>query len=131
MGIFNDIFNGFSRRTPEAAKKASDDIPPTTRTRVTRWCVELYRGERLSNIVGRGDHNTEFWQEIYRRLLYRTGKTTLTPTDRGNTPMEAANYILNCSTAEFLDFLEDIFNNDAFTRYCRHEILAQRAMQRM
>jgi hypothetical protein len=115
MSIFNDIFNSFSKRTPDAAAKASESIPTTTRVRITRWCVELYRGERPSNIVGRGDHNAEFWQEIYRRLLYRTGKTTLTPTDRGNSPMEAANYILNCSTPEFLDFLEDIFNNDIFT----------------
>lgn len=115
MAIFEGIFNSFSRRTPDAAKKASDNIPATARVRVTRWCMELYRGERPSNIVGRGDHNAEFWQEMYRRLLYRTGKTTLTPTDRGNTPMEAANYLLNCSTAEFLDFLEDIFNNDVLT----------------
>jgi hypothetical protein len=115
MGMFDDIFKSFSKRTPDAAAKASESIPTTTRVRITRWCVELYRGEMPSNIVGRGDHNAEFWQEIYRRLLYRTGKTTLTPTDRGNSPMEAANYILNCSAAEFLDFLEDIFNNDIFT----------------
>jgi hypothetical protein len=115
MGIFDGIFDSFSRRTPDAAAKASANIPPTTRVRITRWCVELYRGERPSNIIGRGDHNAEFWQEIYRRLLYRTGKTTLTDNDRGNTPMEAPNYLLNCSTAEFLDFLEDIFNNDIFT----------------
>jgi hypothetical protein len=115
MGIFDGIFNSFSKRTPDAPAKAAEAIPPTTRVRVTRWCVELYRGERPSNIVGRGDHNAEFWQEIYRRLLYRTGKITLTPTDGGNTPQEAPKYILNCSTAEFLDFLEDIFNNDIFT----------------
>jgi hypothetical protein len=115
MGMFDDIFKSFSKRIPDAAAKASESIPTTTRVRITRWCVELYRGERPSNIVGRGDHNPEFWQEIYRRLLYRTGKTTLTPTDRGNSPMEAANYILNCSAAEFLDFLEDILNNDVFT----------------
>lgn len=114
MGIFDDIFNSFSKRTPDATAKASENIPATTRVRIARWCVELYRGERPSNIIGRGDHNAEFWQEIYRRLLYRTGKTTLTPTDRGNTPMEAANFLLNCSTAEFLDFLEDVFNNDIF-----------------
>jgi hypothetical protein len=113
--MFDDIFKSFSKRTPDAVAKASESIPTTARVRITRWCVELYRGERPSNIVGRGDHNAEFWQEIYRRLLYRTGKTTLTPTDRGNSPMEAANYILNCSAAEFLDFLEDIFNNDIFT----------------
>jgi hypothetical protein len=113
--MFDDIFKSFSKRIPDAVAKASESIPTTTRVRITRWCVELYRGERPSNIVGRGDHNAEFWQEIYRRLLYRTGKTTLTPTDRGNSPTEAANYILNCSAAEFLDFLEDIFNNDIFT----------------
>jgi AbiJ N-terminal domain 4 len=115
MGIFENIFDSFSRRTPNATAKTYENIPPTTRVRITRWCVELYGGERPSNIIGRGDHNSEFWLEIYRRLLYRTGKTTLTSTDRGTTPMEAANYLLNCSTAEFLDFLEDIFNNDIFT----------------
>ncbi len=79
-----------------------------------RWCGELYRGDRPSNIVGKGDYNGDFWQEIYRRLQYRTGKVLLTPTDNGHEPREAVNYIMSCSTAEFLDFLEDIFNNEPF-----------------
>jgi Domain of unknown function (DUF7014)/Abortive infection C-terminus len=114
MGAFKNIFSSFSRRTPEASRKAAQDIPATTRTRIMRWSGELYRGERPSNIVGRGDYIMEFWQEVYRRLQYRTGKVHLTPTDNGHDPREAANYVMNCSTAEFLDFLEDIFDNEAF-----------------
>jgi hypothetical protein len=114
MGAFQNIFNSFSRRTPEGPKKAAQQIPLTTLTRILRWCGELYRGERPSNLVGRGDHNIEFWQEVYRRLQYRTGKVNLTPADTGHDAREAANYIMNCSKAEVLDFLEDIFNNEAF-----------------
>jgi hypothetical protein len=109
-----DLFRSFSRRTPEATKKAAAEIPVTTRTRILRWSGELYRGDRPSNILGKGDYNFEFWQEIYRRLQYRTGKVLLTAEDDGHEPREAANYVMSCSTVEFLDFLEDIFNNEAF-----------------
>ena len=114
MGVFQGIFNVFSRRTPDASSKATQFIPDTTRTRILRWCRELYSGERPSNIVVRGDYNQDFWSEIYRRLQFRTGKATLTPTDNGRNPVEALNYVMHCSTAEFLDFLEDIFNNEPF-----------------
>jgi len=112
MWSFRDIFNVFSKRA-EAATRSTHEVPASTRNRVLRWCTELFRGERPSEIVGRGDHNLEFWQEIYRRLLYRTGKLKLTPTDTGD-GREAIPYILNCPGEEFLDFLEDIFNNGAF-----------------
>src|SRR5271168_3067867 len=91
MELFKNIFDSFSKRMPDASKKASQDIPYTTRTRILRWCGELYRGERPSEFVGRGDHNVEFWQEVYRRLQYRTGRIYITVTDNGHDPREAAN----------------------------------------
>jgi hypothetical protein len=113
MRSFLEIFNVFSKR-PEVAALPTHEVPASTRNRVLRWCTELFRGERPSEILSRGDHNLEFWQEIYRRLLYRTGKLKLTPTDTGD-GREAIPYILNCPDEEFLDFLEDIFNNEAFS----------------
>lgn len=114
MEAFRNLFNSFSRRTPEVAKSVTFEIPATTRIRVLRWCDELYRGERPSNIVGRGEHNPEFWAEIYRRLQYRTGRVALSVTDNGHDIREAANYVMSCSAAEFLDFLEDVFDNPVF-----------------
>lgn len=104
----------FSRR-PEASKMPTHEVPVTTRNRVLRWCGELFGGSRPSEIIGKGDHNAEFWQEVHRRLLYRTGRLTLTPSDDGNDPRAAIAYVLNCPGVEFLDFLEDIFSNDAFS----------------
>ncbi|MGA2146712.1 MAG: hypothetical protein ABSH49_17315 [Bryobacteraceae bacterium] len=107
------IFDVFSRR-PEAPKTATHEIPESTRNRVLLWCRELFSGERPSEIIGRGDHNAEFWQEMYRRLLVRTGRLKLTAHGSGGDPREAVAYVLTCPGVEFLDFLEDIFSNDAF-----------------
>jgi hypothetical protein len=53
-------------------------------------------------------------QEVHRRLLYRTGRLALTPLGTGADSREAIAYVLTCPGVEFLNFLEDIFNNDAF-----------------
>src|SRR2546427_10759908 len=106
-------FDVFSKRT-EASKMPTHEVTDSTRNRVLRWCGELFSGSRPSEIIGRGDHNAEFWQEVHRRLLYRTGRLKLSATSNGADPREAIVYVLNCPGVEFLDFLEDIFSNDAF-----------------
>jgi Domain of unknown function (DUF7014) len=107
------IFDVFSKR-PEASKIPAHNIPESTRNRVLLWCRELFSGQRPSEIIGRGDHNAEFWEEIHRRLLIRTGRLQLAPSGGGGDPREAIAYVLTCPGVEFLDFLEDIFNNEAF-----------------
>jgi hypothetical protein len=113
MANLKNLFDTFSRRTPPPSGGSYPKVPQTTRIRVLRWCVELYRGERPSEIIGRGDYNLQFWEEMQRRILYRTGRPSLT--QAGNDPTAVPNaYLLACSESEFLDFLEDIFNNDTF-----------------
>jgi len=74
--------------------------------------MELYSSQRSDQgVIGRGDYNGDFWNEINRRILYRTGGGQLGSFGGGR---EAFNYLLNCSGKEFLDFLEDIFSADAF-----------------
>ena len=108
------IFDVFSKR-PEASKKPTHEVPDTTRNRVFYWCGELFSGKRPSEyILNGGDYIREFWEEIYRRLIYRTGQLALSSKDDGRNPAEAIRYLMNCPGQQFLDFLEDIFNNDAF-----------------
>ena len=86
MTIFKGIFDVFSKR-PEAVTKPRHDIPQTTRNRVLMWCREIFGNSRPDSGVipgpnglhmieraGGGDYSRELWQEIYRRLLFRTGR---------------------------------------------------------
>jgi hypothetical protein len=98
---FPRIFDIFSTR-PEASTMPKHEVPVSTRNRILLWCGELFGGSRPSEIIGRGDHNAEFWQEVHRRLLYRTGRLTLTASGNGADPREAVVYVLNCPGPEFL-----------------------------
>ena len=109
MSSFTKIFDVFSSR-PEAASKPTHDVPTTTRVRVLRWVTELYSNRRSDlAVIGRGNYNDEFWSEIARRLLYRTGRGQLG--EFGDDPIA---YLQRCSGKEFLDFLEDIFRAESF-----------------
>jgi len=108
------IFDVFSKR-PEASAKPNHEVPPSTRNRVLLWCRELYSNSRSDfGSVGRGDYNSEFWQEIHRRLLLRTGRLQLSQSDQPQNFTEAIGYVLNCRGDEFLNFLEDIFSAECF-----------------
>ena len=101
------IFDVFSKR--QASAKLKHDVPQSTRNRVVIWCGELYGNSRM------GNYNLEFWQEIHRRLLFRTGSLRLLQSDeRVDFTIQAIHHLLNCSGEEFLDFLEDIFSVDRF-----------------
>jgi hypothetical protein len=124
MGIFKDIFDVFSKR-PEAASKPRHDIPPTTRNRVLLWCQEIFSNSRpdsgvlpgpngLRMIARGGDYRSEFWQEIHRRLLFRSGRLQLSQSSNGPDVNEVIPYILSCPGEEFLDFLQDIFKVECY-----------------
>lgn len=107
------IFNVFSKR-PECSAKSTHEIPPTTRNRVILWCKDLFGV--IHHVGGyRSDCYADFWTKIHQRLLMRTGRLQLSPTDGHGDPTEALNYLLNCPGEEFLDFLEDIFRVDTFS----------------
>ena len=78
--MFQEIFDAFSKRTDTATKKRHE-VPPTRRTRVLMWVNELYRGTSGDlGLISYADYCPEFWQEIGRRIVYRTGDTQVTQT---------------------------------------------------
>src|SRR5216683_7894697 len=118
------IFDVFSKR--QASAKPKHEVPQSTRNRAVRWCSELYGNTTM------GNYNFEFWQEIHRRLLFRTGRVQLLQSNervdaRMDDPVQAVHYLLNCSSAEFLDFLEDIFTAESFFHVSRdeHEVVEE------
>ena len=115
--MFQRLFDVFSAR-PEAAIKRAHEIPPTTRTRVLIWVNELYRGVRTdSGILSAGDYSAEFWQEIARRVLYRTGDAQVAQASSWqNGTQGVMQYVFECPGVQFLNFLEDIFSVDVFWR---------------
>lgn len=116
--MFQRIFDVFSAR-PEAKSKERHTVPQTTRNRVLIWVNELYRGSRSAEfgILSNLDFTVEFWQEISRRVLYRTGGLGVTEeTSWSAGPRGVMKYVSTCSGEQFLDFLEDIFSNDFFCR---------------
>src|SRR5438309_4790197 len=95
-----------------ASQTPTHHIPPQTRNHNLHKVIYLYSSQRSDQgVIGRGDYNGDFWNEINRRILYRTGGGQLGSFGGGR---EAFNYLLNCSGKEFLVFLEDIFSADAF-----------------
>jgi hypothetical protein len=93
-------------------------VPTTTRTRVLTWVNELYYGARADHA---GDYGADFWREILRRILYRTGDIAVAqPSGGQNGPaVRVMQYIATCPGRQFLDFLEDIFSFQP-GRWARH-----------
>lgn len=109
-----EIFNVFSRR--HAGGGANDkpiELPPTFRNKILMYCEELFRNDR--NTSRPGDYRTEFWSDVHRSLSYRKGQATLVPALKPETQRDdAANFLVDCPTEEFLDFLEDVFRVECF-----------------
>jgi hypothetical protein len=116
--MFTRIFDVFSKR-PEVATKKGHVVPETTRNRVLAWVIEIYSGSRPDfGVLTRENYSLEFWQEIERRIRFRTGKLLLSRTAPPG-PAVAIEYILSCPGEGFLDFLEDIFSVECFWRVSR------------
>src|SRR6266404_2778991 len=103
--MFQKLFDVFSTR-PEAATKKGHEIPRTTRTRILMWVNEIYRGSRADfGMVSIGDYTAEFWQEIARRVLFRTGDTQIAQASSWHDgPQGVMQYVFNCPGEQFLDF---------------------------
>lgn len=110
MGDFSWIRRAFSKGADAQNRPGGHDIPETTRNRIVTFCFDEF---------GHGLDRTDFWGEIYRFLLFRTGTTELYATSRrasGFLPArshidEILYYLKTCSGEHFLDFVEDIFRS--------------------
>ena len=113
MSFLTGIFDVFSRR-PDALAKPEHTVPESTRNRIFFWCGEVFSNSRVSS--GAGDYRTDFWDQIHRFLQYRHGRAQVSLTRRNppSSSQDAIQYLLDCSGAEFLDFVEYIFRVDCF-----------------
>lgn len=115
MSFLDRIFDVFSKRT---GKRGSIDheVPQTTRNRVLLRCNEVFSNPGAYS--GAGDYREEFLNQVHRRLQYRHGRVQLSEnvSYRGSNAEDVVQYLLSCTGPEFLDFIEDIFQVEPFSR---------------
>ena len=103
------VFDVFSRRHPEGLSDDRDILEDTTRTRI----LLLYR-DTVTQSIGSTDPDAGLlWEEVHNSLQYLHGRTVLSQRMRNRgllTPgaiIEDMQYFLQeCSTEDFLDFIE-------------------------
>lgn len=126
MSLFSRIFDVFSRRD-DSVIKPDHTLPETTRNRVFFWCEDVFSNSRTSSMSD--DHTTEFWDQIHRFLQYRHGRPQVSESrHRPNSrSQDARQFLLKCSGAEFLDFVEYIFRVDCFfgVALLEHQLVAE------
>jgi hypothetical protein len=107
------IFDTFSRRQKPSAPP-QQNLTKTFRNRVVAYCIDVFAGNRPEF----GDHESlvAFWQDSQRAAIYRTGSLQwLMPQLHPDIIMQdGANFVVNCTDEEFLDFVESIFKGDSF-----------------
>lgn len=110
---FNRIFEVFSRR-PKQFRAQKHDVPETFRNRVFLWCNEVFSNSRTS--YGSGDYISTFWEEIHRHLQYSLGRVQLLERNKypASRAEDAIEFLLDCPSDEFIDFVEYIFRVDCF-----------------
>jgi len=113
------IFDVFSRRpseTPSDPKPLTD----TFRQRVLMLCNDTF--EDLDQRTSSGDYRREFWEAIYKRLLYLLGKPRLLEHPHISSPMEEIYaFLVECGDEHFLDFIEYVIQVDCYWRVCPDE----------
>lgn len=105
------LFDVFSRRRGAADPKIAP-VPPTFRARVLMLCRDTFQTPHAGNYEG------EFWTEMHRRLTYLQGASPLAPDAGPRNEAEDAMYFLHtCSSEQFFDFIEYIFQLKMFWRF--------------
>ena len=105
----SDLFNVFSKRhapRPQAPKP----LPASFRNRVFMRCRDLFTHE-----------SPVFWGEIQSRLAYLHGRPNLSEAHAGSPLDDALIFLQGCDDAHFLDFVEYIFQTQAFFHAPAHE----------
>jgi hypothetical protein len=120
MAFFTRIFDVFSRRS-DALAKPEHTVPESTRNRILFWCDEVFSNSRASS--GSGDYRADFWNQIHRFLQYRHGRAQVSQPRRNpmSSRQDGIQFLLECSGAEFLDFVEYIFRVDCFSHVALSE----------
>lgn len=113
LGI-KDIFNVFSKRNKI---KNEIEVSINGRNRIIMLIMEFdesYAQMRSSSYWDRLNMNT-FCKEILKIIMMRVGRFDIIGENQGmvNGVLE---FLMNCKGEEFLDFIEDSFKTDSFTK---------------
>ena len=104
------IFDAFSRRS-QASGRAIEELPATFRYRVLNFCTKAFHDSPSSY------HRTDsryFWSEMRQQLQILIGRP-IKP--KAQHDIQIVLYFLaDCTSADFLDFMELIFKNDSVWR---------------
>ena len=107
MEFLKSVFEVFSRRRLPVAGPPKD-VTPEFRNRVVLLC---------SDVIGETGYLAEFWEQLHQKLQYLHGKAVLMAgggaSRRGE---DALHFLADCKSDHFLDFVELIFQVDAFWR---------------
>jgi hypothetical protein len=108
-----DIFDVFSRR--ERSRERRKPIGSAFRTRVFLLCRDRFSG--TGSEFRAGDYRNEFWLDMHRRFTYLLGRHRLHAGAPANNEIEdVVTFLSSCEDAQFLDFLEYIFQSDPYWR---------------
>jgi len=113
------IFDVFSRRHPQATE-SQKPLTDSFRQRVLVLCSEAFQNPDPG--CPPGDYRDEFWEAIHKRLTVLLGAPQLSNDPRASSRIEDVYaYLLKCPDEHFLDFIEFIFQVDAYSRIRQDE----------
>lgn len=105
MQFLKSIFDVFSRR-PLDSREVPLPISDTFRNRVLFLCRD---------VIGPTGYIAKFWEQVHQKLEYLHGTPTLSPDNQlSNLTEDTLHFLTMCESEHFLDFVEYIFQVDAF-----------------
>jgi len=107
MQFLRSIFDIFSRR-PVASQPAPRPVTRGLRNRTVLLCRD---------VIGPTGYISEFWKQVHQKLEYLHGTPVLSQETRPSNSIEdVLHFLESCESDHFLDFVEYIFQVDAFWR---------------
>lgn len=113
MMYFKKIFSVFSNRSENLNFKG--EISATFRNRVIMLVNDQFANSQS------GDYREIIWNEIHHRIKYRVGYFQLSERHPTSVVDDLMSYLFSCTSLEFLDFIEDIFQVQSFFRSMMNE----------
>ena len=103
---FSQIFSVFSRRE-KAAATVSKPLTQEFRFRVFQLCTDTFIESYMTS-------SPDFWEERHRHLIYLHGRPSLTGSYKDSKRADALTFLSQCNDEHFIDFIEFIFQSEAF-----------------
>ena len=107
MEFLKSIFEVFSRRRT-SVEDSPTPVSEGLRNRVLLLCRD---------VIGKTGYLAQFWEQIHQKLEYLHGTPVLSPEIRTSSQADdVINFLVGCESDHFLDFVEYIFQVDAYWR---------------